>query len=751
MEVFDDITFEVYNGGWQDITADVCVDPSPKWNVGIMRNDLLARVADPGKLTFCLKNSTANAAHLLGYYSPDHANCWAGWTTGLAVRLSFYYDSNAIPWVKFYGWIAPNGIQVTPGQYGQRTIQVTCEDWISRASRHYLRLMEYNTFKRVDEALTLILENMPVQPTGTDFAVGNDTFPTVFDTTRNNTTAIAEMNKLALSEFGYIYCTSDGTLKFDARDTRSSSIVTLPAIPVAAASCDTLTDESGNILTDESGNILLADSATAASYQDAMSDGMKLSFGKNLCNQVRTTAYPRQADTSSTTVLFTLQDPLQMTSGQTISGYRCTYRDPTGANTKICGVNMLEPVPYDDYVANASRDGSGADLTSSLTVTASYGTEAVEYTLTAAADLYVTTLRALGSGVYIYDPVQIIKSDPDSQDIHGTKELSLEARYQNDTNNIDAFASFIISEERTPHTTVDACPVYANKSRNNMYGFLSLEPGKKATFQETVSGINGNYYIQGYNAQIISGKYVLWIPVLIDNPGFYYNNMSIATDGSAGDYILWGSMTGNANIPAASYSFWIKQDTHVAAVPLYIDYAAGGGEIVYIKVNHNGSGAVELYPGFSVTSPSWENRTNLLTTGAWHHVAITYNGSTTTTDPLLYVDGSTQSFTEYVTPSGAYKTPTYNRVIINGTGTTSIDGKLQDIRIYNRILGSTEVTDIYNSQYYTSVATGLIFQMRGTTNGPDGVNAVGVRDAVSKTIGLVYGTVLASADNKNFY
>ena len=99
-------------------------------------------------------------------------------------------------------------------QYGARTVTVTCEDWMGIASRHYLNLMAYTTNKRVDEAIPLILANMPIQPYATELATGVDTFPTMFDTARSTTTALAELNKLALSEFGYIYCISNGTIVY---------------------------------------------------------------------------------------------------------------------------------------------------------------------------------------------------------------------------------------------------------------------------------------------------------------------------------------------------------------------------------------------------------------------------------------------------------------------------------------------------------------------------------------------------------
>lgn len=54
-----------------------------------------------------------------------------------------------------------------------------------------------------------------------------------------------------------------------------------------------------------------------------------------------------------------------------------------------------------------------------------------------------------------------------------------------------------------------------------MFGFLQMEPGMKAHFSESQSGINGDYFINGYSAELLPGNVILWTPVLKDDPGYY--------------------------------------------------------------------------------------------------------------------------------------------------------------------------------------------------------------------------------------
>lgn len=213
---------EVYiNGAWVDISADVV--GSISGNRGIMRNGPLDRTGDPGYLNFAMNNSIANSAGLVGYYSPGHANCWVGWTTGLPVRLNFSYGGYA-PY-KWYGRIKPNGIEITPGKYGPRDCKISCHDWMAISQAHELKGMDYATDKRVSGALPLVHANMPFSPLDTVYDNGQDVFPTVFDLAKIKTTAYNEYIKLASSEWGYIYPIGDPTggetLIFEERGKRN--------------------------------------------------------------------------------------------------------------------------------------------------------------------------------------------------------------------------------------------------------------------------------------------------------------------------------------------------------------------------------------------------------------------------------------------------------------------------------------------------------------------------------------------------
>ena len=540
-ELFDSIKIEVYNSSWVDITADVKSSPNPRWNRGIMSNRPNERVGYAGILTFTLNNSASNSAGLAGYYSPGHTNCWSGWDTGLKVRLGFTYES--ITYYKYYGRIKPDGIVVTPGSYSSRDVSVTCGDWMWLAGQHELKTLTFAQNKNAGETVTLVNANMPLSPLATSYATGVETFPSIFDLTNLKTTALAEYYRVAMSEWSYIYAKGDltggETLVVENQTTRSSSVAS-PVLPKATGECGFLILEStGDYLLKEDGDKLKLNQTQEAIFDNSMSEGMMVSYGKTMHNRVSSTAYPRRVDAAATTVLYELQKSFEIKAGETITGFRGSYRDPDNLASRVSGISMQALVAGTDYTATLNEDGSGGDEKGHLTITPAFGTEAVIYQIVsdAAHSVWIQTLRAVGKGVYSYDTIQSVQDDTGSQNIHGVVPLSLDFKYQADARKVQTFCSYVIAKEALPRQTVDACPIWANRDSLRMFGFLYLEPGTKATFKEAQTGIDADHFIMGYSAEIVNGKHVLWNPVLKDDPGYFVFEY---WDVAKWDVAIWG-------------------------------------------------------------------------------------------------------------------------------------------------------------------------------------------------------------------
>jgi len=513
---FESIKIEAYiSASWVDITADVLQQPAPQWNMGIMGNSPIDRIGDPEIFTFALNNSETNSGAKLGYYTPGHENCRAGWGTGVPVRLVFTYETQ--DYYKYYGQIAPDGINTEPGIYGRRAVEVRCEGFMALADRHILELLELQIDLKIEEAVPYILANMPIQPLETEYGSGEYTFPTVFDTLSGNTSATSELQKLAMSEWGRIYTTGNitngQTLVVEGKTARTNKTNTI--IPIESADSGFLLKEDGDYLLQETGDKIILQIGETIDFDNAALDGVKTQYGANLSNWITGRSYPREVDAVATTVLFATQRRIYVESGETVENIRGRYRDPNGAATYINGRNMVTPVSGTDYDATANEDGTGADYTANISVTATYGTEQVDYSISnSGANGAWIYLQARGKGIYLYDPITKIFTDETSRNTYGKFPLNVDMPYQDDPLIVESICASLLNNEKDPYTTVDAYPLLANRDARNMFAFLILEPGTRARFAEYVTGVDANYFINGYTAKIINGRYVIWSPVL---------------------------------------------------------------------------------------------------------------------------------------------------------------------------------------------------------------------------------------------
>lgn len=542
METFTSIKTEVYvSSAWLDISADVLQNPTPKVSgIGIMGNSIMDRVGDTGTYTFSLRNGANNIGGVLGYYTPQGANVLTGWETGIPVRLTFAYDGYK---KLFYFLVDADGIEVVPGKYDTRRVNVKCSNWLERAAKHRLSLLGYQTNVRGDQGLQCVLDNMTKKPQSISLSQGAQSFPTMFDITRSNTMAIGEIQKITMSGLDYAYVTGNDTNGETFRYMTRADWLAKASTAVYPAKnsdfTDSILNETGgtdDILLETGDRLLLehsySASFTAAADQDNMNT-LKILYGKNLANHVKLITYPRRVDTSDV-VLWSLETPITIAAGETLTDVTGTYTDPNFSSAKISGINMVVPVATTDYQMWSNIDGTGIDRTADLVVVANYnGTAEVQYTLTNnnAATSYITKLQARGRGVYIYDPAEKLYDSTTSQATYDVIPLDIQMPYLDGLDNLFVYADKtatgaynggILTQLDRSMLTIEQLTYIVNRDPHFMLAFLFLEPGDGIKLYETVSydgGSGYNYWnspwwIMGYDFEIIQGKFVKWSLIL---------------------------------------------------------------------------------------------------------------------------------------------------------------------------------------------------------------------------------------------
>lgn len=491
---YDAERLEIYtSGAWLDISDYVSQNHTLSWARGIMGNGVLDRIARPGQISFVLHDTT-------GQFDP--INSAAILTAGTQIR--FVLDSEGITRVMWYGKV--RNVAPREDDLFRSYAQVTGFCFLDEFNRP-LVTPGITTNKTASQVTDEIIGDLGLTVSATQKQYGTMTriFPSVFDTVRSKQNALGEISKAVLSELGYIAVRGTRTeadnfiLTIDGRDTRENrAYITIPK--GTDQSGFALMEDGSYLLQEDSARIILDESLTFDEF--ATITDKQLAYGKNIVNDCIVTVYPREYSASAE-VLYSLTSAPGIDVGETRE-ILARYRDPDNTAQSITARTMLAPVANTDYTANAVSDGSGADLTSDLSVTAIYSAAEINYTLenTGATKLFITKLQARGEGIFFYSPVTLQAEDTTSQAANGYRVLAHSPRYLDDVDDGQEIANAIIASAKDVFSDVDWIEIDANASSENLFAAMYLDIGDplKITLKDAAGNMTARkFYINGIN------------------------------------------------------------------------------------------------------------------------------------------------------------------------------------------------------------------------------------------------------------
>jgi len=277
-------------------------------------------------------------------------------------------------------------------------------------------------------------------------------------------------------------------------------------------------------------------------------------------------------------------------------------------------------------------------------------------------------------------------------------------------------------------------------SIDGLVGYWDFEEGSGTTvYDRSSSGNNGTITGATYTNGRVGG-------------GMNFNGTS--------DYIDLGTSALNfARNDSLTISMWIKPEK--VGMSKGTRLIGKRDESTYIgwQINYSGNNSVnervtfslgDYYNGGVLTINS---QGELITYNDWNHIMVTYNGSSLASGVTWYINGS--EATGGTGPSSVSS--------ISGTTTNSImarigskvggdlkyfNGRIDEIRAYNRELSAAEAADIYNSQKQTIInasqetklTDGLIFHHTFDGNHMDWSQAAVSRDQAGTAHGTLYGS-----------
>jgi len=195
-------------------------------------------------------------------------------------------------------------------------------------------------------------------------------------------------------------------------------------------------------------------------------------------------------------------------------------------------------------------------------------------------------------------------------------------------------------------------------------------------------------------------------------PSKYIQTASCTFDASddainIGTAALWDDIIGNDTAAGSTelmtFSAWIyKTGDGGSSLGRIFDFGLGdlaiyttATEKIYFNVKWTDTGGAGTN-GIAY----WTTPDNPFTLETWTHIAITYDATSTSNNPIIYVNGEVVALTEDEAPVGDYYGFVSQDCFIgNRAGVDrAFEGQIADVAIWNSVLSSVEIKALYNAK-----------------------------------------------------
>ena len=180
----------------------------------------------------------------------------------------------------------------------------------------------------------------------------------------------------------------------------------------------------------------------------------------------------------------------------------------------------------------------------------------------------------------------------------------------------------------------------------------------------------------------------------------FANAYSVDFDGT-NDYVAT-TYKPSSSATALSISYWMKSTSYAGGVaPFSVEGYPNYEKVFRVNFNSLGNFFISVAAGGNPYNNTSNSATNTPTQGInlfdgnWHHVVGTLNGQSI----KVYADGVEEfTATSTVTYAGGDQTyPYYIGMLGNGYPSYYMDGKLDEVSVFENELSASDVTAIYNS------------------------------------------------------
>jgi len=170
---------------------------------------------------------------------------------------------------------------------------------------------------------------------------------------------------------------------------------------------------------------------------------------------------------------------------------------------------------------------------------------------------------------------------------------------------------------------------------------------------------------------------------------------------------------------------------------------------------HNSYGGIDFIKDASGGQGLWYGGTLTVDGSTWAHIAVTHDDTSINNDPLLYINGASQTVSESMTPSGSWLSDASADVYIgareNSGADREFDGRIGEVRVSKAIRSTAWLKGTKNSLFDTLISYGAQSQVNvGTLNVNVDLNAVQVQFGVGAASVTLAVPFFANAIGINF-
>ena len=171
-------------------------------------------------------------------------------------------------------------------------------------------------------------------------------------------------------------------------------------------------------------------------------------------------------------------------------------------------------------------------------------------------------------------------------------------------------------------------------------------------------------------------------------------NQGFSLDG-VNDYVDFGNNFDNDGSQIQSFSLWYKTSDVTKNQSIFSKYT-GSGQVLYGLTKQTNTKLIfiiqQTYPSNMLRVES----NTVLINNTWYHITVTYDGSKNASGVKIYINGveSTYNIVADVFTGNSSNTGTFK---ISSPNIGYIGGLIDELSIFNRVLSSTEATELYNA------------------------------------------------------